>query len=205
MVTVTQKFTVRVASTRILGRLLQDKFQPIQLLEANSIGADGEYEAGFSHWRECKGSPWFPCFLVCAGFQIMGHLLQCAASSLHICFSHLAFRLDSQRTWLSRRPLSVAFYWPIYSRWENTYEHTHENTHENANLSKARPGVGRGNMNSEAWTATVPIQVLNRFQDQEVDVGRALCNPVIHPFRPKILHNISIRFTKQDLTFLRVS
>lgn len=47
MVTVTQKFTVRVAS--ILGRLLQDKFQPIQLLEANSIGADGEYEAGFSH------------------------------------------------------------------------------------------------------------------------------------------------------------
>ena len=49
MVTVTQKFTVRVASTRILGRLLQDKFQPIQLLEANSIGADGEYEAGFSH------------------------------------------------------------------------------------------------------------------------------------------------------------
>eukprot|EP00434_Breviolum_minutum_P027484 symbB.v1.2.024301.t1/scaffold2289.1/size83295/9 len=29
-------------------REFKDKFQPIQLLEANSIGADGEYEVGFA-------------------------------------------------------------------------------------------------------------------------------------------------------------
>ena len=140
MVTVTQKFTVRVAS--ILARLSQDKFQPIQLLDANSIGADGEYEADFHTDESAKVSRSWDAFCN-------------ACSSLHICFSHLAFRLDSQRTWSSRRPLSVAFYWPIYSRWENTHTHTHENAHENANISKSQnvfwsvpgPAVGRG-----TWT-----------------------------------------------------
>lgn len=138
-----------------------------------------------------------------------------ACSSLHICFSHLAFRLDSQRTWLSRRPLSVAFFWPIYSRWENTYAHTHthENAHETANLSKAQTFLKRTwglgwEEEHELWSMNCHC---SHPGSQSLSRPRSWCRPCFVQSSPFVhsdqdfVGHISICFTKQDLTFLRVS